>query len=131
MQLCRMRLSRRSTRAGTPHHRNRPFSFNPGMPGPWGVEVAPNSSERVPLSQCPYDKTHARECRVHWRPLLLSSVAFTAFLNAGNLYTGYWYRYETTHGKWFQRWIDSDLWMVLGSVERRQSRRWMTTSAIP
>ena len=85
------------------------FAFDPGMPGPWGVEVAPNSSERVPLSQCPYDKTHARECRVHWRPLLLSSVAFTAFLNAGNLYTGYWYRHETTHGKWFERWFDSDL----------------------
>jgi Lipid A 3-O-deacylase (PagL) len=84
------------------------FAFDPGMPGPWGVEVAPNSSERVPLSQCPYDKSHARECRVHWRPLIFTSVAFTVFLDAGNLYTGYWYRYETTHGKWFQRWIDSD-----------------------
>ena len=83
------------------------FSFDPGISGSWGVEVSPNSSERVPLNQCPYDKTKARECRVHWRPLLLSSIAFNVFQDAGNLYTGYWYRYETTHGKWFQRWIDS------------------------
>ncbi len=46
---------------------------------------------------------------MHWRQLLISSIAFNAFQNAGNLYTGYWYRHETTHGKWFQRWFDSDL----------------------
>ena len=46
---------------------------------------------------------------MHWRQLLISSIVFNAFQNAGNLYTGYWYRHETTHGKWFQRWFDSDL----------------------
>jgi hypothetical protein len=66
-----------------------------------------NAEHGVPLQQCPYDQTHARECRVHWHQLVISSSLFIAFLNAGNLYTGYWYRWETTHGKWFDRWIDS------------------------
>ena len=69
--------------------------------------VTPNSSERVPLSQCPYDKTGAHECRVHWRQLILSASLYDAFQDAGNLYSGYWYRYETTTGKWFTRWINS------------------------
>ena len=70
--------------------------------------VIPNSSQHVPLDQCPYDTTHARECRVHWKPLLISTAAFLTFQNMGNLYTGYWYRYETGTGKWFDRWINSD-----------------------
>jgi hypothetical protein len=73
-----------------------------------GFGVTPNSSGRVPLDQCPYDTTHARECRVHWKQLLISSAVFLTFQNAGNLYTGYWYRYETGTGKWFDRWINSD-----------------------
>jgi hypothetical protein len=89
-------------------------SLRPGLPGadlsPDSLSfVRPNSSERVPLAQCPSDQTRARECRVHWRQLLISSAVFNAFLNAGNLYSGYYYRHETTHGKWFQRWFDSDL----------------------
>ncbi len=88
-------------------------SLRPGLPAldlspdSWGLEVSPNSSERVPLEQCPRDETRARECRVHWRQLLITSAVFNTFQNAGNLYTGYWYRYETTTGKWFQRWINS------------------------
>jgi len=61
----------------------------------------------VPLHECPYDQTGARECRVHWHQLVISTSVFIAFLNAGNLYTGYWYRCETTRGKWFDRWINS------------------------
>lgn len=71
------------------------------------VAVVPRSSEPVPLNECPYDTTRARECRVHWRQLLISSAVFLTFQDAGNLYSGYWYRYETGHGKWFDRWIDS------------------------
>ena len=78
------------------------------MPESWGLEVTPNVSERVPLNQCPTDTTRARECRVHWVPLIISASLYNAFQDLGNLYTGYWYRYETTHGKWFDRWIDSD-----------------------
>jgi hypothetical protein len=85
-----------------------PFAVSSSAPEAWGLEVSPNTSERVPLDQCPADKTGARECRVHWRQLLISSAALTGVLTAGNAYTGYWYRYETTHGKWFQRWFDSD-----------------------
>jgi len=61
----------------------------------------------VPLDECPYDETRARECRMHWGQMLIESILFNAFEDAGNLYTGYWYRYETTHGKWWQRTIDS------------------------
>jgi hypothetical protein len=78
-----------------------------GMLDSSGFGVTPNSSGRVPLDQCPYDTTHARECRVHWKPLLISTAAFLTFQNVGNVYTGYWYRWETTHGDWFDRWINS------------------------
>ena len=81
------------------------FIGEPGELAGYGVSRSPTG--RVPLSQCPMDATHARECRVHWRQLLISSAVFNAFQNAGNLYTGYWYRWETTHGEWFNRWIAS------------------------
>jgi hypothetical protein len=61
----------------------------------------------VTLQECPYDHTHAPECRVHVRQLVISSAVFNAFQNAGNLYTGYWYRWETTHGKWWDRYVNS------------------------
>ncbi len=61
----------------------------------------------VSLDQCPDDVTNARSCRIHWHQLVLSTAAFNAFQNVGNLYTGYWYRWETSHGVWFQRWINS------------------------
>src|SRR6185369_16747103 len=37
----------------------------------------------------------------------IESILYNAFEDAGNLYTGYWYRYETTTGKWWERYIDS------------------------
>ncbi len=86
-----------------------PGDFALSAPDVWSFAVTPNSSERVPLNQCPTDTTRARECRIHWRQLLIEASIFNAFQNAGNLYTGYWYRWETLHGKWFQRWFDSDL----------------------
>jgi hypothetical protein len=61
----------------------------------------------VPLVDCPSDETRARECRMHWKPMLLETVLYNAFENAGNLYTGYWYRHETMHGHWWQRYIAS------------------------
>ena len=61
----------------------------------------------VPLKDCPADKTRARECRMHWKPMLLESALYNAFENGGNLYTGYWYRWETTHGHWWHRYIAS------------------------
>lgn len=61
----------------------------------------------VPLKDCPTDETRARECRMHWKPMLLESAIFNAFDNAGNVYTGYWYRHETLKGKWWDRYIAS------------------------
>ncbi len=88
-----------------------PDLAGPGSPGS-EYAFSPSSkrlvaSAGVPLDQCPFDKTGARECRVHWKPLILSASAFLAFENAGNLYTGYWYRYETFHGKWWDRYVNS------------------------
>ncbi|MGA7525256.1 MAG: acyloxyacyl hydrolase [Acidobacteriaceae bacterium] len=59
------------------------------------------------LEDCALDMPHSPQCRVHWHQLIISTTLFNAFEDAGNLYTGYWYRYETTHGDWFDRWIDS------------------------
>jgi hypothetical protein len=39
--------------------------------------------------------------------LIISTTLFSAFQDAGNLYTGYFYRTETTQGDWFDRWINS------------------------
>jgi hypothetical protein len=61
----------------------------------------------VQLKDCPDDQTHARECRMHWKPMIISSLVFNAFDNGGNLYTGFWYRWETMHGKWWDRYINS------------------------
>ncbi|HET6208206.1 MAG TPA: acyloxyacyl hydrolase [Terracidiphilus sp.] len=83
------------------------FDFIDGALDATRVDVAPTTSESVPLNGCPYDTTRARECRVHWPQLLISSAVFLTFQSTGNLYTGYWYRYETGHGKWFDRWINS------------------------
>lgn len=69
--------------------------------------AASHPEHEVPLRECPYDKTHAKNCRVHVRQLVISSAIFNLFQNAGNLYTGYWYRYETTHGKWWDRYVAS------------------------
>jgi len=83
------------------------FDFSGGALDASKFVVAPSNPERVHLNECPYDTSRAKECRVHWPQLLISSATFLAFQDLGNLYTGYWYRYETTTGKWFDRWINS------------------------
>lgn len=70
------------------------------------VAIAP-AENRVRPEDCSIDTSHSRHCRVHWHQLVVSTTLFNAFEDAGNLYTGYWYRVETTQGDWFQRWIDS------------------------
>ncbi len=70
------------------------------------VAVSP-PQERVTPEDCAMDTTHSPHCRVHWHQLIISTTLFNAFEDTGNLYTGYWYRWETTHGDWFDRWINS------------------------
>lgn len=65
------------------------------------------SSTPLRVEDCSVDTTHSPHCRVHWHQLFISSALFNAFQNAGNLYTGYWYRYETTHGDWWDRYVNS------------------------
>jgi hypothetical protein len=78
---------------------------NAGMFEP-SVEPTPHAGY-VPLKDCPTDETRARECRMHWGPMVIESLLFNAFENAGNVYTGYWYRNETLTGKWWDRYIAS------------------------
>jgi hypothetical protein len=72
-----------------------------------GVSVAPAQKPLVPLNECPYDKTKARECRVHWRQLLISSAVFITWQNTANAYSSYWYRHETLTGNWWERYVNS------------------------
>ena len=72
------------------------------VPSPAGMEPP-----RTLLEDCAQDTTHSPHCRVHWHQLIFSATIFNAFEDAGNLYTGYWYRWETTHGNWWDRYIDS------------------------
>lgn len=71
------------------------------------VVAATAPPRRTSPEDCALDTTHSRQCRVHWHQLIISTALFNAFEDAGNLYTGYYYRTETTQGDWFDRWIDS------------------------
>ncbi len=72
-----------------------------------GVSVSPGRRPLVPLNECPYDKTKAPECRVHWRQLLISSAVFITWQNTANVYSSYWYRHETLTGNWWERYVNS------------------------
>lgn len=87
----------------------------PLTPGGLPSVADPDSSGRirpranaVSLQECPYDTSHAEECRVHWRSLTLSSLAFLAFQTSGNLYTDYWMRLHTGTGKWWDLYVKAD-----------------------
>ena len=93
--------------------------------------VTPHSqSGYVPLNDCPTDETRARECRMHWKPMLLESALFNAFENGGNLYTGYWYRWETIARQMVGPLHRIGCTVAMGSLVRRQSLpgrlRWHT-----
>jgi len=72
-----------------------------------GMTVSPPPRPLVPLKECPYDKTKAPECRVHWRQLLISSAVFITWQNTANVYSSYWYRHETLTGKWWERYVNA------------------------
>jgi Lipid A 3-O-deacylase (PagL) len=87
------------------------IDFIPADPAHAMAYVHSGIGAKVPLSECPTDQTKARECRIHWHQLIIEASLYNAFQDMGNLYTGYWYRYETTHGKWWDRYIASaDEW---------------------
>ncbi len=61
--------------------------------------------------ECTPGEDHGKGCGERWGHLAIEATTYLAFQNAGNVYTGYWYRWETTHGKWWHRYIDSvDHW---------------------
>ncbi len=79
----------------------------PMITGLDGGSVLPRTNT-VSLKDCPYDNTHAKECRVHWASLTLSSLGFLAFQTSGNIYTNYWMRLHTGTGKWWDRYVKAD-----------------------
>jgi Lipid A 3-O-deacylase (PagL) len=83
------------------------FSSSSGTNLNESTSVLNTSKPQVALRDCPYDQTKAKECRVHWRQLLISSAVFITWQNTANVYSSYWYRYETTTGKWWDRYINS------------------------
>jgi hypothetical protein len=72
-----------------------------------GLSVSPGGRHLVPLKECPYDKTKAPECRVHWRQLLISSAIFLTWQNTANVYSSYWCRHQTLTGNWWERYVNS------------------------
>jgi Lipid A 3-O-deacylase (PagL) len=82
------------------------WSTSTDLPFEPSVEPTPHTGY-VPLKDCPTDETRARECRMHWGPMVIESLLFNAFENGGNVYTGYWYRNETLTGKWWDRYVAS------------------------
>ncbi|UWZ84848.1 acyloxyacyl hydrolase [Occallatibacter riparius] len=83
------------------------LDFIPADPAHAMAFIHKGAGPTVPLNQCPTDETRARECRIHWHQLIIEASIYNAFQDMGNLYTGYWYRWETTHGKWWDRYVDS------------------------
>jgi hypothetical protein len=76
-------------------------------PATTGAVVSPAGRPLVPLKECPYNTTKAKECRVHWRQLLISSAVFITWQNTANAYSSYWYRHETMTGNWWERYVNS------------------------
>jgi hypothetical protein len=83
------------------------FAFLASDPASSMAYIQKGLGTPVPLNECPTDETRARECRIHWHQLIIEASLYNAFQDMGNLYTGYWYRYETTHGKWWDRYVAS------------------------
>jgi len=67
----------------------------------------PGALPVIRLEDCPYTKIHYRECRVRWGHTAIEASLWLAFQNAGNIYTSYTYRVETTAGKWWDRYVNS------------------------
>ena len=84
-----------------------PLSSDASSSDSASVAVSPSGHTSVELKDCPYDRTHASLCRMHWKNLAISSTTFLAIQNVANLYAGYWYRQETTYGKWWDRYVNS------------------------
>jgi hypothetical protein len=87
----------------------------PGAPAPASSTGSDSTSvvavippqDRNPPEDCSLDTSHSRQCRMHWHQLMIEGTLFNTFQDAGNLYTGYWYRVETTQGDWWDRYINS------------------------
>jgi hypothetical protein len=85
-----------------------PADWSASTNGGFDARVEPAThAGYVPLKDCPTDETRARECRMHWGPMVMETALFNAFEDGGNVYTGYWYRNETLTGKWWDRYVAS------------------------
>jgi hypothetical protein len=67
------------------------------------------SEESLRISQrCDAGDLDSKACKFHWRPALLEQAEDLTVEEVWNLTTNKWIWYSTTHGHWFQQWIEAD-----------------------
>jgi hypothetical protein len=67
------------------------------------------SEESLTTSQrCAANDLDSKACKFHWRPALLEQAEDLTVEEVWNLSTNKWIWYATTHGHWFQQWIQAD-----------------------
>jgi hypothetical protein len=67
------------------------------------------SEDSLTLSQrCAADDVASKACKFHWTPALLEQAEDLTVEQVWNLSTNKWIWYATTHGHWFQQWMQAD-----------------------
>ncbi|MFZ0037874.1 MAG: hypothetical protein WAK91_10655 [Candidatus Acidiferrales bacterium] len=67
------------------------------------------SEEELHISQkCAAGELDGKSCKFHWRPALLEQAEDLTVEEVWNLTTNKWIWYATTHGHWFQDWMQAD-----------------------
>jgi hypothetical protein len=67
------------------------------------------SEEELKISQkCAAGEIDGKACKFHWRPALLEQAEDLTVEEVWNLTTNKWIWFATTHGHWFQDWMQAD-----------------------
>jgi hypothetical protein len=67
------------------------------------------SEEELKISQkCAAGEIDGKACKFHWRPALLEQAEDLTVEEVWNLSTNKWIWFATTHGHWFQDWMQAD-----------------------
>jgi hypothetical protein len=79
-------------------------------PAPLEVHVRKlRSEEQLHISQkCEMGELDKKSCKFHWRPALLEQAEDLTVEQVWNLTTNKWIWFATTHGHWFQDWMQAD-----------------------
>jgi hypothetical protein len=67
------------------------------------------SEEELKISQkCAAGEIDGKACKFHWKPALLEQAEDLTVEEVWNLTTNKWIWFATTHGHWFQDWMQAD-----------------------